>query len=77
MEDAALDDITKYYAGAFIVFSLILTAIIGYYIFALSADMAQCENNPSRFCPKIYDSNGLINNKNPNSSINQIKKSVF
>jgi hypothetical protein len=64
-----IDRVTKTHIIVFMVYSLALLIFIAAYQFTLIDEIAQCENNPSRFCPAIYDSSGLVNKPNPNSAV--------
>lgn len=63
-----IDKVTKGHIIVFMIYSIALMVILSLYQFSLSQEMASCENNPSKFCPSIYDSTGLVNKKNPNSA---------
>lgn len=64
-----IDRVTKTHIIVFIIYSLALLVFMAAYQFTLIGEIAQCENNPSRFCPAIYDSSGLVNKPNPNSAV--------
>ena len=64
-----IDNITKTHIIMFMVYSFALLVFMAIYMFVLTEDMATCENNPSKFCPSIYDSKGLVNKPNPNSAV--------
>lgn len=64
-----INKLTKIHIAGFIIYTTILIIYISVYQFSLVNEMATCENNPSKFCPSIYDSNGLVNKPNPNSAV--------
>ena len=64
-----IDKITKIHIIMFIIYSVVLIVYLSIYMFMLSGEMAMCENNPSRFCPVIHDSTGIVNKPNPNSAV--------
>ena len=64
-----IDDVIQFHGIFFMIYTAFTVGFLLYYIYTLSKEMAVCENNPSRFCPVIYDTTGIVNKPNPNADI--------
>jgi hypothetical protein len=60
-----INETIKTHFSVFITYTILMTLWFIYYMIDLTVDIAQCENNPSKFCPKFYgNSNPVLPNTN-------------